>query len=142
MAEVEKVPAQPGEMSARFIQFVMMQTQNVLYSLGLIAPEGSEPPEPNLEIAHVLIDQLEMIYEKTRGNLTKEETEVITNSLQRLRLTFVEMVNELRGGSPGAPTPAPESAAPAPDAPAPTLSTPPPSDPDDDGSKRFTKKYG
>jgi hypothetical protein len=147
MAEVEKVPAQAGEMSARFVQFVMIQSQNVLYSLGLIAPPGAEPPEPNLEVARMLIDQLEMIAEKTRNNLTKEESEVLTNSLQRLRLTFIEVINELRASGevslsesapaasePAAPTPAPPA---APEPPAPAAPSP-----DDENAKRFTKKYG
>ena len=148
MAEVEKVPAQAGEMSARFVQFVMIQSQNVLYSLGLIAPPGAEPPEPNLEVARMLIDQLEMIADKTRNNLTKEEAEVLTNSLQRLRLTFIEVLNELRASgevslSEPAPAPAPDPAAPAPASPAATEPPPPAaSSPEDDNAKRFTKKYG
>ena len=39
----------------------------------------------------MFIDQLEMIQEKTRGNLTNEETMVLRNALSNLQMAFVEV---------------------------------------------------
>ncbi len=39
----------------------------------------------------MFIDQLEMIQEKTRGNLTNEEAMVLRNALSNLQMAFVEV---------------------------------------------------
>jgi hypothetical protein len=133
------VTEQPGgqaaadEMSERFAQFVIMQSQNILYTLGRIPGPGGEAVEPHFDVARMLIDQLEMVHHKTRGNLSREEEELLDNALSNMRLAFVETVN--RGGH------APESAPREPAAPQP----PPPKNQggdDDEGQKRFSKSYG
>lgn len=131
MAEVQNNP-QSGEMTRRFIEFVLMQAQQIALLLGHIpGPEG-KPLEPNLPIARVFIDQLEMIREKTRGNLTDEESNVLTKVLADLQLAFVEAGNQ--SPAPAAP---PEEAKPA------ESSQPAePSEPGDEGKKKFTKSYG
>jgi hypothetical protein len=127
MAEVQKTP-QSGEMTRRFIEFVLMQAQQIALLLGQIpGPEG-KPIEPNLPVARMFIDQLEMIREKTRGNLSTEEADVLNKVLADLQLAFVE------AGSQG---PAPEPAPPLP-----TEESAKPTEPDDDGKKKFTKSYG
>ncbi|MCS7063593.1 MAG: DUF1844 domain-containing protein [Methylacidiphilales bacterium] len=86
------------EISQRFRQFVMMQAQNILYVLGRVAgPDGVAPP-PNLSAAKLLIDQLEMIEAKTKGNLSHEEAALLSNVLSEVRLVFVEASG---GISPG-----------------------------------------
>jgi hypothetical protein len=78
------------EVSQRFIQFIMMQAQNIMYLLGRVAgPDGGSPP-PNLKAAKLLIDQLEMIEVKTKGNLTQKESSMLANILTEVRLIFVE----------------------------------------------------
>jgi len=71
MAEVQKT-TQSGELSQRFIEFVMMQAQNAALFLGQIPNPKTGEGEVNLELAKMFIDQLAMIKEKTRGNLTNE----------------------------------------------------------------------
>jgi hypothetical protein len=61
----------------------------------------------NLEVAKMFIDQLAMIQEKTRGNLTSEESTVLRNALSNLQLAYVEVA---RAGASAAP---PEKSAPA-----------------------------
>jgi hypothetical protein len=86
------------EISKRFSQFIMMQAQNIMYVLGRIAgPDGSAPP-PNLRAAKLLIDQLEMIQAKTKGNLSEQESSMLNNILSEVRLIFVETSG---GISPG-----------------------------------------
>ncbi|MEO8206689.1 MAG: DUF1844 domain-containing protein, partial [Chthoniobacterales bacterium] len=76
MAEVQQT-TNSSEMTKRFIEFVMMQAQQVSLFLGLLKHPQAEQMEPNLELAKLFIDQLEMIREKTRGNLTKEEEQIL-----------------------------------------------------------------
>src|ERR1700686_144285 len=109
MAEVQ-TNTQTGELSQRFIEFVMMQAQNAALFLGQIPNPQTGQGEVNLELAKMFIDQLGMIQEKTRGNLTNEESTVLRNTLTNLQMGFVEVSRE--GKSGGAPA-APEHTAPA-----------------------------
>jgi len=91
MAEVQKNNLQTsGEMTQRFIEFIMMQAQQAALFLGRIPNPQTGKPEPNLEVARMLIDQLEMIREKTRGNLNHEETEILASILSELQLGYVQ----------------------------------------------------
>ena len=89
MPEVQKT-VQTGEMTQRFIEFVMMHAQNAALFLGQIPNPKTGEAEINLDLARMFIDQLEMIQEKTRGNLTNEETTVLRNALSNLQMAFVE----------------------------------------------------
>jgi hypothetical protein len=129
MAEVQN-SQQSGEMTRRFIEFVLMQAQQIALMLGQIPGPDGKPMEPNLPVARIFIDQLEMIREKTRGNLTKEEEDILTKVLADLQLAFVEAGNQT-------PAPAVTAAAEGPRTPA---ADGPPDD--EDGKKKFTKSYG
>lgn len=118
-------------MSARFIEFVMMQAQNASLFLGLIPNPQSGKAEVNLELARLFIDQLTMIQEKTRGNLTADEEKVLRNALSNLQMAFVEASQP--GAAPASPAPAAVTDEPAAPAPAPTP---------DESRKRFSKSYG
>ena len=139
MAEVQTNTQSLGEMSQRFIEFVMMQAQNAALFLGQIPNPQTGQGEVNLELAKMFIDQLGMIQEKTRGNLTNEEAAVLKNTLSNLQMAFVEVSQEKRGGktesaAPEVETPAPSSPEKM-DAPA----TPPA---ESESRKKFTKSYG
>jgi uncharacterized protein DUF1844 len=62
-------------------------------SLGIL-PLG-EVEEPDFELASHHIDLLAMLQEKTKGNLTAEEQQMLDNSLCELRMRFVETQKEL-----------------------------------------------
>src|SRR5437773_5344915 len=115
MAEVQKT-TQSGEMSQRFIEFVLMHAQNAALFLGQIPNPKTGEGEVNLELAKMFIDQLAMIQEKTRGNLTNEESTVLRNTLSNLQMAFVEIARMQPGGAstaePAAEAEAPESPAP------------------------------
>lgn len=100
MAEVQ-THTDAGEMTQRFIEFVMMQAQNAAFALGQIPhPESGDRPV-NLEMAKLFIDQLAMIRSKTRGNLSNEELAVLNNAISNLQMAFVE-VSQSGGGARGA----------------------------------------
>lgn len=149
MAEVQKT-VQTGEMTQRFIEFVMMHAQNAALFLGQIPNPKTGEPEINLDLARMFIDQLEMIQEKTRGNLTNEEAMVLRNALSNLQMAFVEVSGGAR--PPGVPDTAPQ-----PEPPPPASSQPaeqpasgaaeqrPPissAEPETESRKKFTKSYG
>ena len=129
MAEVQN-SRQSGEMTRRFIEFVLMQAQQIALMLGQIPGPDGKRMEPNLPVARIFIDQLEMIREKTRGNLTKEEEDLLTKVLADLQLAFVE------AGNGPAPPAASAAETPQPEAKAGTPAE------DGDGKKKFTKSYG
>jgi hypothetical protein len=103
MAELQKNnnPVGNAEMAQRFVQFVMMQTQNIYYLLGRIPSQDGRPVPPNLEGAKLFIDQLEMVQEKTRSNLSTQESQILEEALKNTRLAFVEA----SGGTPASMMP-------------------------------------
>ena len=146
MAEVQKTTLS-GELSQRFIEFVVMHAQNAALFLGQIPNPRTGEAEVNLDLARMFIDQLAMIQEKTRGNLTSEEAKVLSNALSNLQIAYVEAS---RGPRPqGAPqSEAPEAAPPpaaAEQAPIPESEPSAPiksAEPESESRKKFTKSYG
>jgi hypothetical protein len=149
MAEVQ-TSTQSGELSQRFIEFVMMHAQNAALFLGQIPNPKTGEGEVNLELAKMFIDQLAMIQEKTRGNLTNEESTVLRNALSNLQMAYVEVARETGGARPpGAPTtPAREPAPPSKPEEQTSTGAPEPSAPisstesETESKKKFTKSYG
>src|SRR5213075_329342 len=119
MAEVQTNTQSLGEISQRFVEFVMMQAQNAALFLGQIPNPQTGKGEVNLELAKMFIDQLGMIQEKTRGNLSNEEATVLRNAISNLQMVFVEVSGQVKGGGEPAPEPEPiPEAAPSASAPA------------------------
>jgi hypothetical protein len=57
-------------------------------------PSSGQTSTPNLEGARQMIDILALLDEKTRGNLTAEERQVLEQVLYELRMRFVEVSDE------------------------------------------------
>ncbi len=135
-----------GELSQRFIEFVMMHAQNAALFLGQIPNPKTGQGEVNLELAKMFIDQLAMIQEKTRGNLTNEEATVLRNALSNLQMAYVEVAQQV--GKGGAQTDASEPEEPAQPAVPGEKSTdtaeqtPPIASTEPGSKKKFTKSYG
>lgn len=132
MAEMQN-SQQSGEMTRRFIEFVLMQAQQIALMLGQMPGPDGKPIEANLPVARIFIDQLEMIREKTRGNLSVEESDMLNKVLADLQLAFVEA-----GQNPQVGTTPPAAAVQESSSTEPTTTD----SPDDDGKKKFTKSYG
>ncbi|MGI8991854.1 MAG: DUF1844 domain-containing protein [Bryobacteraceae bacterium] len=54
----------------------------------------NQKPKPNLEMARHSIDLLDVLHEKTKGNLSLEEKRLIENTLTELRFRYVQAVKE------------------------------------------------
>jgi Domain of unknown function (DUF1844) len=145
MPEVQKT-VQTGEMTQRFIEFVMMHAQNAALFLGQIPNPKTGEAEINLDLARMFIDQLEMIQEKTRGNLTNEETTVLRNALSNLQMAFVEASGAAQPRHAPQPEAAQSTSSQQPEQPssgAPEQSPPIASnEPETESRKKFTKSYG
>src|ERR1043166_8136825 len=90
MAEVQ-TNTETGELTQRFIEFVMMQAQNAAFALGQIPHPQTGKGEVHLDMAKLFIDQLVMIRSKTRGNLSNEEQGVLNNAISNLQMAFFEV---------------------------------------------------
>src|SRR2546421_427984 len=145
MAEVQTNTQSLGEMSQRFIEFIMMQAQNAALFLGQIPNPNTGQGEVNLELAKMFIDQLAMIQEKTRGNLTNDESTVLRNTLSNLQMVYVEVSRQApQDAARPAPEQSPEEPAAerpesGPEQPPIEASTPPA---EGESKKKFTKSYG
>ena len=84
------------EMAQRFAQFVMIQAQNILMMLGKIPTPDGEMYPPNFESAKMLIEQLEMMEVKTKGNLSPQEAALLEKAISQIKLAFIEST----GGTP------------------------------------------
>ncbi len=77
-----------------FSAFVMSLNTSVLYHLGEIADPASGQKTKNLDAARHGIDTLAVIQNKTKGNLTTDEEEMLKNILYDVKLRFVKEVKK------------------------------------------------
>ena len=133
-------------MTALFAHLVMQQSNMAMMLLGKVPHPETGQIIKDIEAAKLFIDQLEMLEAKTRGNLTKDEANLLKHNLMSLRLAFVEAVES----SPLAPSqPADQKekgARPAePAIAAPPIQSAPEQAPtpaaEEEHRKKFTKKY-
>jgi len=75
-----------------FSTFVLSLGTTALYQLGVMSsPESGRVNEADPLVAKQTIDTLEMLREKTRGNLEEEERKLIDSLLYELQMRFVEV---------------------------------------------------
>jgi hypothetical protein len=143
MAEYQNTPVSSGEMAQRFIEFVMMQAQNAAFMLGQIPHPQTGKAEVNLDMAQMLIDQLVMIQEKTKGNLTNDEGRILANALANLQIAFVEVAQKQRPGASVSPAPEPVTPSkPEVESPAAGTGEATGTGTEGDGKRKFVKSYG
>jgi hypothetical protein len=74
-----------------FSTFVLSLSTSALYHLGLVPdPETRKPGPVNCDLARQTIDTLELLAEKTRGNLEPEEKQLLESLLYELHMRYVE----------------------------------------------------
>jgi len=77
------------QMQSPFGRLVLSLTQTAMMQLGLVAVDPTQPLEPDLMGARDTIDMLGALEEKTKGNVTKQEAAMLTNTVSELRLAYV-----------------------------------------------------
>ena len=91
-----------GEFTLSFAAFVLSLAHTAAVHFGDIPdPVSGQSAEANLPAAQQMIDILALLEEKTRGNLTAEERQLLDQLLYELRLRFVEASKASAGGSGG-----------------------------------------
>ena len=73
-----------------FTAFVMSLATTAAVHFGDIADPVSGEPQTNLPAAAQMIDILAMLQEKTSGNLSADESELVSKLLYELRMRFIE----------------------------------------------------
>lgn len=127
-------------MAAHFASMVMQTAQMALMLLGQMPHPETGETVMDLEGAQMFIDQLEMLAVKTKGNLNKDEEQLLKQSLVGTRMAFVaaiEQQEKAAKAAPASPAPAPVADQPAP---APAAETSPAAA-EDESRKKFSKKY-
>jgi hypothetical protein len=85
------MPNQPEESALSFIGFVLSLASTAAIHFGdMPDPITGERGEVNLDGAAQMIEILALLDQKTRGNLTAEERQILEQVLYELRLRFVE----------------------------------------------------
>lgn len=88
-------PAQPEpeeeEASESFAMLVSYLSTTAMFQLGLLPGPGGEYIPPDLANAGRTIDLLEVLQEKTRGNLNGQESKLLEEVLYELRMTYLEV---------------------------------------------------
>ena len=75
-----------------FSTFVLSLSTSALYQMGMVeGPEGEKLGEPNKVLAQQTIDTVEMLRDKTLGNLDDEEEKLVNSLLYELQMHFVKL---------------------------------------------------
>jgi Domain of unknown function (DUF1844) len=90
-AEEGKGPSSLGV--PRFLDLVQSLQMGAMIGLGMIQDRDGKRPPIDLPAAKDAIDLLGILQEKTKGNLTKEEEEVLREGLYHLRMGYMAMIN-------------------------------------------------
>lgn len=78
---------------ASFSNFLMSIASNAASSLGMMEHPVTRKREVDLELGKHWIDVLGMLQQKTRGNLSAQEQQILEGLLADLRMQFVSLAN-------------------------------------------------
>jgi len=78
------------EQQLTFVSFVISLASSAAIHFGDLPDPSGQKTEPNLEGAAQMIEILALLEEKTRGNLTAEERQLLEEVLYELRMRFVQ----------------------------------------------------
>lgn len=91
LAPVDKPEAEKPKRSPAFESLIRMIGSNAAMVLGAYADPRTGQPVIDPEAARELIDMLDALHEKTKGNLAPEEESVLLDLLGKLKLTYLEI---------------------------------------------------
>ena len=107
-AEIEKEMRKQGQphrakdFEVTFEKFIASIYMTALMQLGLAAPQG-EKPAVDIIGARQTIDTIALLQEKTKGNLTPAEENMLQNILYELRMAYLEVTNLITRPPQGGP---------------------------------------
>ncbi len=74
----------------KFSMFILSLNTSALVHLGQIPDPLTQEKKVDLPLARHTIDTLQMLREKTKGNLTKEEERLLDSILYELRILYLK----------------------------------------------------
>ncbi len=77
-----------------FMQLVMQNQHMCMISLGKLKNPVTDKIDRNLEYAKLMIDTLDMLAAKTKGNLSEYEEKFLTEVVRELKLNYVDEINK------------------------------------------------
>ncbi len=100
--QIEKEKQQKAKTEQKFHQpsftiFISSLSMQAMIAMGSLENPVTKKKEANPEQARFLIDTLDIIKQKTEGNLTKEESHFLEESLYHLRMGYIETQNAKKG---------------------------------------------
>jgi hypothetical protein len=84
-------PVEVPKRSQAFENLVRMLGSNAAMVLGAYADPRTGQPMIDPDAAHELIDMLDALREKTKGNLAPEEDNILLDLLGKLKMTYLEV---------------------------------------------------
>jgi len=78
---------------ADFSSLVSMLGTQAFYAMGFIRTKEDEEPIQNLQMAKYNIDLLGVLQDKTKNNLSAEDHKLLDETLNQLRMAFVQASN-------------------------------------------------
>lgn len=99
--DASKETAKPGTPPRKipqidFPSYILSYYTQGLVLLGEVPNPYTNKKEEDLEAARHTVDILAMLEEKTRGNLSKEEEQLLGSVLYELRMKFMAKANEIK----------------------------------------------
>ena len=79
---------QPGISFAGFV--ISLATTAAVHFGDIADPNTGERQEPDLIAAHQMIDLISLLQEKTKGNLSTDESKLVDDLLYELRMRYVQ----------------------------------------------------
>jgi hypothetical protein len=80
----------PGSFQIDFSTFIMSLTSSAFYHLGDLADPTTGQKETNLPAVQQTIDMLLMLKEKTKGNLSEDESKLMQQLVYELEMKYLE----------------------------------------------------
>jgi len=93
-ANNETLPETDIPMTFQTLVFSLSTT--AMLQLGILPHPESNAQRKDLPAAKQTIDILEILQEKTKGNLTSEESQLLEASLYDLKMTYLKMTNSIK----------------------------------------------
>ena len=90
-ADAAKPAAETPKRLAAFENLVRMIGSNAAMVLGAYADPNTGQPMLDPDAARELIDMLDALHQKTKGNLAPEEDEMLVDLMGKLKLTYLEI---------------------------------------------------
>lgn len=97
--DINGYPLMTENPKINFVSFLFSLAGAAQINLGLIPNPATGKTEKNLGAAKETIEILDILKEKTKGNLTKEEEDLFEHLLYEVRMAYVSATKNTTGGS-------------------------------------------